>query len=168
MKFIIRDMLESDIEAKGFVHWKSWQETYQGLLDSNYLKEHVTLERRIRAAYRQGIAKTLIAEVDGKVVGFCAYDASQDHDLYNCGEIGAIYVLQAYQKQKIGYALLQEALKRLQQYGRIAVWVLASNENAIHFYQKVGFMDDGGTKELNLGTTVYEKRMILERLNLEK
>ena len=163
MDYHIRDMLGSDIEAKGFVHWKSWHETYKGLIDTRYLEEHVTLERRIRAAHRQGTANTLVALVDGKVVGFCTYDVSQDGDLENCGEIGAFYVLQAFQKQKIGYALMQEALKRLQSFDRVAVWVLASNENAIRFYKKVGFAKDGITKELNLGSTVYEKRMILDR-----
>lgn len=39
MNYIIKPMQTDDeIDGKGYVHYKSWQETYAGLIDAEYLK----------------------------------------------------------------------------------------------------------------------------------
>ena len=42
---------QQDMDGKGYVHWKSWQETYTGLVDSTYM-ERLTLERCVEMAHR--------------------------------------------------------------------------------------------------------------------
>ena len=44
MKPQIRDMRPADMDGKGYVHWKSWQETYSGLIPEASLAKR-TLER---------------------------------------------------------------------------------------------------------------------------
>jgi len=57
---------ESDSEDKGYVLWKSWQETYLGMVDSRYLAELTIDKGEISALYLlgsfqgRGIGKTLI------------------------------------------------------------------------------------------------------------
>ena len=41
-------------------------------------------------------------------------------------------------------------------YPKVGLWVLSSNENAIHFYKKLGFSDTGIVKEENLGEIITE------------
>ena len=34
---IVPMMTDAEIDGKAYVHWKSWQETYTGLIDQTYL-----------------------------------------------------------------------------------------------------------------------------------
>ena len=61
-------------------------------------------------------------------------------------------------KHKIGRKMLEFALEELstENYPKVGLWVLSSNENAIHFYKKLGFSDTGIVKEENLGEIITE------------
>lgn len=50
--YIIKPMeTEDEINGKGYVHYKSWQEAYSGLVDAEYLKG-MTLEKTVKIAHR--------------------------------------------------------------------------------------------------------------------
>lgn len=161
-KFLIKKLeSEEEIKGKGFVHYKSWHETYTGLVSSEYM-EKLTLEKCVEIAYRW--TDNIIVAKDGdKVVGFVSYGAYRDNSLLGHGEVFAIYVLEEYQGKKVGYELMNAALDKLTDYKKIAVWVLKGNDKAIHFYQKYGFHFDGVDTEIMLGTPNTELRMIYER-----
>ena len=67
------------------------------------------------------------------------------------GEIGAIYVLQRFQKQRIGRALMKALASDL--IGRgfcgVALWVLKENAHARHFYEKCGDEVIGERKDVS-------------------
>lgn len=44
-------------------------------------------------------------------------------DLESFGEVYSLYVLLEYQRQKIGYALLNAVMECLKKYDKIALWV---------------------------------------------
>lgn len=161
-KYIIKKMESDDeINGKGYVHYKSWHETYSGLVDAAYL-ERLTLEKCTAIAHKW--PDNIIVAKDGeKVVGFVGYGAYRDETLPACGEVVAIYVLAEYQGRKIGYELMNAALDKLSDYKKIAVWALKGNEGAIHFYERYGFHFDGTESEIMLGTSNTEVRMIYER-----
>lgn len=106
---------------------------------------------------------TLIALVDGQVVGFACYGTSSQKDLENAGELYAIYVLAEHYGKEIGYQLFQAALAKMANSVTISLWVLEGNARAIAFYEKVGFRFDGVTKTVHLGAERTEHRMILRR-----
>ena len=67
MRFEIKAMeTPAEIEGKGYVHWKSWQEAYRGLIDPAYL-ETMTLKACVKRAYewRDGV---LVAKDGPRVV----------------------------------------------------------------------------------------------------
>jgi len=142
---IIRDMVEQDYERKGYIHFRSWLETYDRLMDSGYLEKH-SLERCINIAKKYP-ENTLVAEYKNEIVVFAAYNKSSDSDV-NRGEVYALYVLKDYQKLGIGKALMDECIKRLVTYEYISVWVLHNNIPAIAWYENYGFAKDGKTKSL--------------------
>lgn len=76
----------------------------------------------------------------------------------NFGEIHGIYLLDSYKKHKIGRKMLEFALEELstENYPKVGLWVLSSNENTIHFYKELGFSDTGIVKEGNLGEIITE------------
>lgn len=148
-----------EIEGKAYVHWKSWQETYTGLVDQGYL-DRLTLERCTENAYRWR-DNILVAKIEDKVIGFMCYGSYRDDTLPDTGEVFAIYVLREYHGQKVGYALMQAALRKLSEFRQVALWVLKGNERAIGFYEKIGFRFDGVEQAILLGSENTELRMVL-------
>ena len=161
-KYLINEMeSEEEINGKAYVHYKSWHETYTNLVDSAYMRS-ITLEKceKIAQKWRENI---LVAKDGESVIGFVGYGAYRDAALPEHGEIYAIYVLEEYHGSKVGYALMNAALKKLSNYNKIAVWVLKGNHKAIRFYERYGFRYDGTDTEIILGTPNTEQRMIYER-----
>ncbi len=152
---------EEEILGKGYVHWKSWHETYTGLIDPAYM-ERLTLEKCIETA-RRWPDNILVAKDGDQVVGFVGFGASQDGTISDCGEVFSIYVLADYHGQQVGFELMNAAFAKLAEYKKIAVWVLKGNERAIRFYVRYGFRFDGTEKEILLGTPNTELRMIYTR-----
>lgn len=153
---------QDEMNGKGYVHYKSWHETYTGLIDAGYM-ERVTLVKCTAMAHLWP-DNILVAKDGDKVVGFVGYGAYRDETLPAHGEIFAIYVLAEYQGRKIGYELMNAAFSELSDYQKIAVWVLKGNSNAIHFYEKYGFHFDGTESEIMIGSPATEIRMIYDRI----
>lgn len=152
----------AEIEGKGYVHWKAWQEAYTGLVSQDFLDNSQTLEKSVRQAYDRP-ENTLVARDGERVIGFVTYGPYRWEDLPETGEVMALYVLKEYYGQGAGQALMEKALEALSGYGRVALWVLKGNERAIRFYEKCGFRFDGTENTLTLGQPVADLRMILDR-----
>ena len=162
MGIIIKQMESGDeIRGKAYVHWKSWQDAYCGLIDQDYL-DSFTIEKCTDMAFRRP-NNLLVAKENDTVVGFVGYGMCGDGALPGTGEVFALYVLKEYYGKQIGYALMRAALEKLSEYKRIAVWVLEGNRRAIKFYEKCGFRFDGTKKQIKLGTVNTEIRMILAK-----
>ena len=98
--FVVKTM-ETDAEkdGKAFVHYTAWRETYTGLMPEEYLAGR-SLERQRQRTY-ENPGNTLVAIADGQVVGFaCYYPNARDFvSVKPAAEIGALYVLKAYQRR---------------------------------------------------------------------
>lgn len=155
--------IETDAEIKGmgYVLYRSWHETYTGLIDAEYLSG-ITLEKCTKIASFQKNA-ALIAVDGDKVIGFVGFGPYRDEKNADIGEVYAIYVLAEYHGKKVGFNLMNAALENLRDYKKIALWVLRSNDKAIRFYERYGFELDGKEKKVMLGTENTELRMIYEK-----
>ncbi len=152
---------QAEIEGKAYVHWKSWQEAYKGLIDQAYL-DSMTLEKCTSIAFKWR-DNILVAKDGDKVVGFAGYGEHGDSALPDTGEVFAVYILSEYYGKGVGCALMQQALQKLSQYERVALWVLKGNKRAIRFYEKCGFVFGGTEKTIMLGQENTDIRMILYR-----
>ena len=162
MNYIVKPMQTDDeIEGKGYVHYKSWQETYAGLIDAEYLKNMT--EEKCKAIAYKWTDNILVAKNGDRVIGFVGYGKYRDDTLTDSGEIFSIYVLADYCGKKVGYELMNAAFAKLAAYKQIAVWVLKGNERAIRFYKKYGFRFDNTEQEIKLGTLNTELRMVFRR-----
>lgn len=158
MKYDIVKMTADFAEDFGYVIYTAWGETYRGLMPDNILDER-SEERWIQRA-KESPENKYIAFVNGKAVGIIGF-LPQARDFVtnkNSGEIVALYVLKEYQKQGIGKALMETALEKIS-YKNVSLFVLKGNENAIGFYQKMGF-DFTGKEIFDNGLTELE--MILK------
>ncbi len=160
MHIVIKEMkTEEEIRGKAFVHWKSWQEAYPGMIGKEYL-DRLTIEtcERIAFGWQDGM---LIAKDGESVVGFVGY-GHREEDAPEVGEVFALYVLSEYYGKGVGIRLMEAALERLKDCAEICLWTLKKNKRAIHFYQKCGFVPDGREKT-NQNIAAEEIRMILSR-----
>lgn len=150
---IIRPMTLDDADRKGYVHWKSCEETYTGLMDPEFMATS-TLERcqQIARAYPQN---TLVAELDGQIVGFGCWSAD--------GEISALYILREYQGRGIGRQLMAALLAQLAAHPVVHLWVLHGNDNAIGFYERMGFRLTGESVPNKYSSIHPSLRMTLTR-----
>ena len=159
MDIFIKPMeTEDEIRGKAYVHWKSWQESYRGIVDDGYL-DRMTLAQTEEKAFRWR-DNILVAKDGERVVGFVGYGSASGEE--GAGEIFALYVLEEYQKRGIGYTLMREALSLLKGCRVVYLWAFKENAKAICFYERVGFRQDGTEKELVLGSPVKGIRMTME------
>ena len=150
---------DEEIKGKAFVHFKSWQEAYSGIVKQSYLDER-TIDKCEEIALNT-IDGTIIAKDDERVIGFIQYGKYNYNNLEDAGEIIALYVLADYYGRGIGYRLMQEAMKQLSSYSKTAVFVIKGNQRAIDFYIRYGFIFDGQEGMSQIGVTVA--RMVLQR-----
>lgn len=140
MKYEICTMeTNTEMDEKGYVHWKSWQETYQELMPKKYL-DNLTLEKCVKMAHKCPQNTTLL-KVEEKTVGFSCVAKASDKNPVN--ELVAIYLLREYHGKKLGYELLKNTLSSLDNHSPVVLWVLKGNDRAIRFYQKFGFSLNG-------------------------
>lgn len=153
----IRSMQPCDIAQKAAVDCQAWRESYAGLLDAGYLTQR-TAQRCMELALHTP-HDVLLAQVDGKTVGFAAYGPARGTNEAGLAEVYALYVLKDYQGRGIGRDLINECLNRLSSYPRCILWVLQNNCKAIAFYRRRGYVPDGSRKRLRLGSEVTVLRM---------
>lgn len=82
----------------------------------------------------------LVAEEDEQILGYCGVVMVQDE-----GDITNVAVARERQNQGIGKMLVDELIKKTQEAGvtQLYLEVRASNERAIHVYEKMGFVRNG-------------------------
>lgn len=84
--------------------------------------------QQIIARWQSFLGQIMVAEEDGAIIGFIAFDETELH---------ALYVLPSYQGKSIGSALLEAA-------GNVScLWVLQENHAARRFYEAHGWAVDG-------------------------
>ena len=149
--------MESDSEKKGkaYVHWKSWQEAYQGIVDGDYL-DNLTLSQCEEWAFKWP-ENTYVALDGDRVVGFVCFFGNLENE--EEAEINSIYVLSDYYGKGVAQKLMDLALAELKDYPVKVLWVLKDNVRAISFYKKYGFSEDG-TKDYLEGLKAFQIKMV--------
>lgn len=144
---IIREAQLKDAAAIAQVHVDAWQTTYRGILPSNYLRK-LSYQRR-EQHWKKMLSLSTDADINyfiyvaenpaQEIIGFV--DGGLDRSIKSIyqGEIYALYILEAYQRQGIGSSLVELMAAKLSQSGlnSLLIWVLADN-SAVKFYQSLG------------------------------
>jgi ribosomal protein S18 acetylase RimI-like enzyme len=96
---------------------------------------------------------TLLAEADGRPVGFVDFGACRDDDLPgSVGEVMAVYVHPEAWRRRFGERLMREALEQLQSgdLDPVVLWVIEGNHRTIAFYERLGFARDGAIRHYEM------------------
>lgn len=156
----VRDSSLSDAEAINTLHVACWRVSFRGKIEAGALAELPEgewLERRKQALANESRIR-LVAELDGKVVGFCDGGAPRDPHYGESGELYALYVDPKVQGKGVGKALLLEMKTRLKALGyrRMMVKTLAGNPPARAFYASLGGEERAGSSFLFGGQSYPE------------
>lgn len=151
---IVRAANLNDVQAIARIHVDTWYTTYKGIIPDTYLSKLSYQQRE--SAWQKILDDTThsnqfvyVAESNsGEIIGFADGGKERTGDRAYDGELYAIYVLEAYQRQGIGCKLALSIANKLSELGfnSMLVWVLADNP-ACRFYEHIG------------GQKVYEKQI---------
>jgi GNAT superfamily N-acetyltransferase len=132
-QMIIREAHSTDALAIGRVQVDSWRTTYAGIVPADYLaslsyeQQGQFWERHISTL--SSAAAMYVAEAAAEeVVGFAHSGPERSGNKIYTGELYAIYLLAAYQRQGLGRQLTRAVVNGLLQHGlpSMLVWVLAA------------------------------------------
>jgi GNAT superfamily N-acetyltransferase len=159
---LIRSATVDDAGAIAAVHVASWRSAHAHVLPADYLDaisvpERAESWRRILA---EGSGTTLVAQADGRTLGFASYGASRDEDAEDgCLELYAIYLDPEAWGRGVARDLIRTVLGDVPPGVRMTLWVLGENPRAHHFYRRHGFQPDGVERiEERAGVPVTEVR----------
>jgi GNAT superfamily N-acetyltransferase len=149
----IRRAEPADAEALAHLHLDVWDDAYtglmpQGILDDRRAKVDERVERwRGILAQNQS---TWVAEDANGLIGFASTGPARDNDIDDLLELYALYVRASYWGTGVGYAMFEDIVGDRAAY----LWVLATNQRAIGFYERQGFRLDGTEDEHDEGLHV--------------
>lgn len=157
----IRPATVEDAAAIADVHVRTWQAAYEHVFGAERLAG-IDASRR-RAGWERNLAAgpyalAFVAETDGRVVAFVSVGAGEADGE---GELFAIYALPEAWGTGAATVLMRTAVKTLRELGyrEAVLWVLDDNPRARRFYEREGWVLDGGTKDGEfLGMTAAEVR----------
>lgn len=139
--FTIRKADLRDTKEIAKVHAESWKTTYADIVPDEYL-QNLTYESReqiwINSISNGGV---FVAEnKEGNIVGFSSggKERSGKYSGFD-GEIYAIYILQEFQGQGIGKALVKPIIEEILEMGFNSILVLVLKDNSSRlFYEALG------------------------------
>ncbi|HPE68442.1 MAG TPA: GNAT family N-acetyltransferase [Thermotogota bacterium] len=123
------------------------------------------LKERWEKSFQDPNNRELVAEVDGKVVGFSGFQLMVGKRRHVMG-IGMM-VHEEYQGKGIGTLLLQKIVEladRWYQVHRIELQVFSDNTRAIRLYEKFGFEVEGTQRKFAFSDGAYRDVLMMARL----
>jgi len=158
-KITYREASAEDIPQIARVHVESWQKSFDGIVDREFL-ENMSVEKRIprfeQAFAAKSFYKMLVAEDAEKgIVGFADFGLPRDRNSFDA-ELYAIYFLPEFQRKGIGGNLFKCCLKEMA-LNNINTMCLDSLEISPYrrFYEKMGGKIVGRNRH-RLGETDFE------------
>jgi ribosomal protein S18 acetylase RimI-like enzyme len=143
---VIRSATPDDAAAIARVHVASWKEAHAGVLPAEYL-DTLGPESRLDEWTRilsEGRGNTVVAEADGRTLGFASWGPSRDEDAEGGDlELYAIYLDPEAWGRGVARDLMRTVLADVSGGAPMSLWVPATSERARHFYRRHGFHPDG-------------------------
>ncbi len=158
----VRLATPDDADAIERVRTDTWRATYRGHMPDAVLDAlgYDGSRRREQMSRARPEYFALVAEHDGKVVGFCYGGPSRVADQAHPGEVYAIYVLPEHHGHGHGSGMLRMGAREIvaRGWGGMLIWVLRENAPSRLFYERMGgrYLPDRDIERAIEGATVIE------------
>ncbi len=169
MQYNIRWADKKDAKRLGYIHARSWQKAYKGIVPDDVLSNFTPEKRAVKFHdyVKNNYGDTAVFLLEGKIVGFITLEQSRDDDLNDSwGEIWGIYFDPDYWNKGFGSVLFEWGIEELKSrgYKHLSLWVLKKNDNAKKFYEKFGFILDGKEQKAIDGYSLKKVRFVKKNI----
>lgn len=132
-EIIVRKALASEAERLAELALLAWERDLRPFL-SGEAASRQNEKHRLNSAVHELLDRTIVAEIDGTPVGWCARARSRAYIPY-------LFVTPSLQNQGIGKLLLRrmESMLELEGNDRVQLDTLSDNVRAVNFYQHQGY-----------------------------
>ena len=144
MEITVRKTTLDDVRETTKVHIATWQSAYKGIIPQGFLDKmsddyEMRVERWAKTLSEGHAEYSLVAEVDGRIVGILHGGNSRHSEYPHDKEVYAIYVLDEYQGRGVGKKLIQTIAKTFveEESKGMVIWVLEENKSK-KFYEAIG------------------------------
>lgn len=153
MTLTIRTATADDARAIAEVRIRTWLVAYRGLIGDDVLNAmDIDRESARRAElwaeyHSDPRGADLLAYDEAEVAGWASYGPSRE--IEGNGQLFALYALPERWASGVGHALVTEVERALREAGFTTahLWVLEGNDRAASFYERHGWVEDGGTQD---------------------
>jgi ribosomal-protein-alanine N-acetyltransferase len=130
---VIRKAVPSEVETLADIGYVAWERDLKPFLRGPAAQPEAE-RRRLSVAAHELLDWTIVGEIDGVAVGWCARQRGKAY-------IPFLFVTPLLQNHGIGTALLRrmESMLELQGADRVQLDTLADNVRAVNFYQHQGY-----------------------------
>lgn len=142
----IAPLRQEDLPELAAIHVRIWQQAYAGQMPQDFL-DTLDPAQRLKG-WQEGFNRhkgnpeygAFLARVDEKAAGFISYGPARDGNSSIAHEIYAVYLLQEYWSQGIGWKMFDcvAANFRARGIAKAYLWVLATNRKALGAYARWG------------------------------
>ena len=145
MKYVIENFSIYNAEDYARVNVLAWQQSYKGIVNDDFLNSINTEEYieqlivKLKNRINDNTNRLFLLKVDDKPVGVLGVRKSIHAEYKDCGELGAIYLLDSVKGQGFGRILFNKAVEELKAMGytKMINGCLEGNP-ANSFYQHMG------------------------------
>lgn len=165
MSIVIRTACAEDALDTAAVRVVSWQSTYRGIVPDAHLdamtpQKNLDHWRNVASGSEPG-TELLVAEEDGRIVGFAAYGAARAPTCGYNGELYATYWLPEAMGKGYGTQMTNRVIEGLRRLGHddLIVWVMEANTRGRKFYEHIAGMAEieNSRRSFDIaGTTLWE------------
>lgn len=165
--YIIRKNLYQDQEQMARIKVDGWKNAYDSIISASYLNSlnYESQTKRYQASFDEYKDLVFVAVRGDEVLGYSCFNPIPNIGQFD-SELVSLYIKPSEIGKGIGTALFLETCKHLSALDckNMIVWCLSDNENAIHFYEKLGGKIVK-TKEAKIGDSEYKEYGFYFQLN---
>jgi predicted acetyltransferase len=144
MNYVVEDLNENNVEDYARVNSKAWKQSYKGIVEDDFLdlinrsEEIEKTTENLKNGLSDGSRRFLLS-VQNKYVGILRVRKTKYNNYSNCGELGALYLLDEAKGKGYGKVLFYKAINELKNMGyrNMIIGCLIGNPSN-EFYKHMG------------------------------
>ncbi|NLV75522.1 MAG: GNAT family N-acetyltransferase [Tissierellia bacterium] len=164
----IRKANTRDAVSMSIIHANSWRKAYKGLLPDEYLNKIQDTQwiNMITKGLEDNTMNAWVATIEDIIIACTCVGNSRYKGYEGQLELISIYVLPEYWNLGAGSLLIEEVLEYAvnNKYKEVGLWVLDDNSQAIRFYEKKGFFNNGDTISCMIGENSSTEKRYIKKL----
>lgn len=165
--YIIRKNVYDDQVQMARIKVDGWKNAYDSIISASYLNslDYESQTKRYQASFDEYKDLVFVAVRGEEVLGYSCFNPIPNIDQFD-SELVSLYIKPSEIGKGVGTALFLETCKHLASLDckNMIVWCLSDNQNAIHFYEKLGGKIVK-TKDAKIGDAEYKEYGFYFQLN---